>query len=163
MRALRLQLRIALLLGLWTLTAAFSGFSRKCAAGCLNFFTGKEESLAKPAKVYLALCTVTPTSSSTGVTITEATAATGYVRKEVAAAAWEKAVEGETTVIETNVEEIFAAITAGEATVIAWALCDSSETSKGNVIMWGTCTSTVISKTQTPPTIAAKALKLELK
>lgn len=159
---MRTQLRIAALLGVWALTSAWSGFSRKCAAGALNFFTGKEESLAKPAKVYLALCTVVPTSSSTGVTITEATGATGYARKEVAAAAWNAAVEGATSTIETNVEEIFAAITAGSATVIGWALCDKAGTSEGNVIMWGTCTSTVISSTQTPPTIAAKALKLEL-
>jgi hypothetical protein len=139
-----------------------SGFSRFTAAAILGHTWGKTE-LAKPAKVYLALCTVVPTSSSTGATITEATAATGYARKEVAAAAIKAAAEGETSSIETETEEIFAAITAGSATVIGWALCDKSGTGEGNVVCWGTCTSTVISETATPPKVAAKALKMELK
>jgi hypothetical protein len=131
-----------------------SGFSRKAAAGALNFLWGKEESLAKPANVYLALLTAVPTNASTGATITEATGATGYLRKEVAVANIHTAEEGATTIIKTTAETIFAAITAGSGVITAWALCDSSETGKGNVIMWGTATSTEISKTQTPPTIA---------
>lgn len=138
-----------------------SGFSRKYAASILGHVFGKAE-LAKPAEVALALLTATPTNSSTGATITEATGATGYARKVIAAADLAAAVEGATSSIENAVEEVFAAITAGSATVIAWALCDSKTTGAGNVVMWGTCTSTVISTTQTPPKIAEKALKGEL-
>jgi hypothetical protein len=54
----------------------------------------------------------------------------------------------------------FAAITAGSATVIGWALCDALTV--GNVLAWGTATSTVISATQTPPTIAIGALVVSL-
>lgn len=140
-----------------------SGFSRKAAKGALDFFWGKEESLAKPAKVFLALCTVEPTSSSTGATITEATGATGYARLEVPVANIKKAEELATSIINTTAELTFAAITAGSATVIAWALCDSVTTGAGNVIMWGSATSTVISSTQTPPKIASGALEGQLK
>jgi hypothetical protein len=139
-----------------------SGFSRHAAAAILGHTWGKTE-FAKPAEYALAFLTVVPTSSSTGATITEATGATGYVRKVIAAADIEAAAEGETSSIQTAVEEIFAAITAGSATVIGWSTLDSKTTGAGNVVMWGTCTSTVISETQTPPKIAAKALKGELK
>jgi len=141
-----------------------SGFSRASAAGALSWVTGKAETLyKKPTKVYLALCTVVPTSSSTGATITEATGATGYARKEVPVAAIAEAVEGETASIKTTAEVIFADITAGSATIIGWALCDSSETNKGNIALWGTATSTVISATQTPPKVATGALEGTLK
>jgi hypothetical protein len=139
-----------------------SGFSRKLAAGLLGHSWGKTES-AKPAKVYLALCTVVPTSSSTGATITEATGATGYARKEVPVASIEAAAEGETSSIKTSAELVFAEITAGSATVIGWALTDKSGVGEGNVIMWGTATSTVISSTQTPPKVATGALEGTLK
>jgi hypothetical protein len=157
MRTLKLNLAIAFLLA----GSFLSGFSRKTAAGVLGHTWGKTE-LAKPAKVYLALCTVVPTNSSTGATITEATGATGYARKEVPAASIATAAEGATSSIETNAELVFAAISAGSATVVGWALVDSPTVGEGNVVMWGTCTSTVISSTQTPPTVAAKALKGEL-
>lgn len=139
-----------------------SGVSRKSAAGTLNFLFGKEESLAKPAKVYLALLTVVPTNASTGATITEATGATGYERKEIPVANIKKAEEGATTIINTTAETVFKAITAGSAKVVAWALCDSGETGKGNVICWGTATSTEISATQTPPTVATGSPELTL-
>lgn len=136
-----------------------SGFSRKYAAGVLGHVFGKKE-LAKPAKVYLALCTVVPTNSSTGSTITEATGATGYARVEVPAASIKEAEEGATSLIETSAEVVSGAITAGSATVIGWALCDASTV--GNVIMWGTCTSVTISATQQPWKVAAGGLKGEL-
>lgn len=140
-----------------------SGLSQKAAAGTLSWLVGKAETIfKKPAKVYLALCTVVPTSASTGVTITEATGATGYARVEVPAASIHEAEEGETSLIKTTAELIFNNITAGEATIIGWALCDSSETNKGNSIAWGTATSTVISATQTPPTVASEKLKIEI-
>lgn len=158
MTRLRTHLTIGCYLAFLALTG---GFGKLVKAGALSWAVGKAETIyKKPAKAYLALCTVEVKYSNTGATITEATGATGYSRKEITFA---EAVEGETAEIYNAAEETMAAITAGEAKVIGWALCDSPETGKGNLIAFGTCTETVISKTQSPPTVAAKALKVELK
>ena len=139
-------------------------FSQALTASILNnYFKASETPVAKPAKIYLSLLTVVPTAASTGASVTEAVAATGYAKKEIAAAAMHAAVEGSTSSIENELEEIFAAIIAGEATVIAWCLTDKAGAKEGNMLAWGTATSTVISSTQTPPTIKAGGLKLELK
>jgi hypothetical protein len=135
-----------------------SGFSRAWAAKLLGHSWGKTEA-AKPAKVFLALLTATPTNSSTGSTITEATY-TGYARTELPAASISAAEEAAKSKIENSAELVYAACTASTSTITAWALCDAA--SAGNVVMWGTCTSTVISTTQTPPTVAAKKLIGEL-
>lgn len=108
------------------------------------------------APVYLALCTTVPTDASTGSTIVEANY-TGYARKSIAAADMSAAAAGS----KTNANAItFAACTAGTSTVIGWALCDAA--TAGNVLCWGTCTSTVISSTQTPATVAVGALVVTL-
>src|SRR5262249_54729147 len=106
--------------------------------------------------VYLALCTVVPTDSNTGATITEATY-TGYARKSIAAVGFNSASSGQVT----NSEILtFPACTAGSSTIIGWALCDKSGKGEGNVLWWGTCTSTVISTTQTPASVAIGGLVL---
>ncbi len=108
------------------------------------------------APTYLALCTTVPTDSSTGSSIVEANY-TGYARKSIAAADMSAAASGS----KTNGNAItFAACTAGSSTVIGWALCDAS--SAGNVLCWGTATSTVISTTQTPATVAVGGLVVTL-
>lgn len=104
------------------------------------------------APLYLALCTTVPTDSSTGSTIVEASY-TGYARKAVAAADMSASSGGSKT---NSNALIFADCTASSSTVIGWALCTAS--TAGNVIFWGTCTSTVISTTQTPATVAIGAL-----
>jgi hypothetical protein len=102
--------------------------------------------------VYLALTTVVPDDTKTGASLTEA-GYTGYARAQVPAASMSAAAAGS----KTNSSAVtFAACTAGTSTVIGWALCDAL--SGGNVILWGTCTSTVISTTQTPATIAVGGL-----
>jgi hypothetical protein len=136
-----------------------SGFSQNYATKILEYIT-KKKALAEPT-TWLALLTVVPTNSSTGATITEATY-TGYARKEVSAAMWNAAVAGTPSSIANKESFTFAAVTGGTSTIIAWALCDSSETAKGNVIMWGTAASTVLSTTQTPATVAAEVLSLTL-
>ncbi len=156
-------LRISALLAIWWLATAFGGFSQKLAISVLNFFfRGKEEPVTKPAKQFLKLLTVVPTSSSTGATVTEATGATGYAPKEIPFADME-GTEAETATVQNSVEEIMAAITAGSAKVVAWCITDKVGAKEGNITAWGTCTSTEISETQTPPTIKAKGLKIELK
>lgn len=111
-------------------------------------------SFTMPTNVYLALCTVVPTDASTGSTITEA-GYTGYARKKVEASVLNAASSGKSV---TNAVLEFAACTAGTATVIGWALCDAS--TAGNVLYWGTATSTVISTTATPATIASGGLEV---
>jgi hypothetical protein len=136
-----------------------SGFSQTFAKKVLEVITGKA-ALSTPT-AWLALCTVVPTATSTGATITEA-GYTGYARKEIPAGEWNAAVSGSPSSIANHAKLEFAACTAGSSTVIGWALCDSGSTGAGNVIMWGTATSVVISSTQTPATVAAEILSLTL-
>lgn len=102
--------------------------------------------------LFLALCTVAPTASSTGTSITQANY-TGYSRLSIAAASVNSSAARTTT---NAVKLEFPACTAGSSTIIGWALCDAS--TLGNVHVWGTCASTAISTTQTPPTISAGVL-----
>jgi hypothetical protein len=134
-------------------------FSNAYEKKVLEHVMGKTE-LVKPT-TYLALATTVPTVTTTGLTIVEATY-TGYARKEIKGTEYEAAVEGAPTKILNEKEEVFAACTGSTSTVIGWALCDKPETGKGGIIMWGSCTSTVISTTQTPASVAAKALELAL-
>jgi hypothetical protein len=135
-----------------------ASFSKYSSAKVLEHKAGKStDALVTP--VYLALCTVVPTDSSTGSTLTEASY-TGYARKSIAGSDWAAAVEGSPSSIANANAITFAACTGGTSTIIGWALCDAS--SAGNVIMWGTCTSTVISTTQTPATVAVGLLSMTL-
>ncbi len=108
-----------------------------------------------PATVTLALCTTVPTDASLGTNIVEATGYPGYARTTIAAADLSAAASGSKT---NSAAITFPACSAGTATVIGFAICDSATTGAGNVLYWGTCTSTVISTTQTPPTVAIGAL-----
>jgi hypothetical protein len=142
MRMFRLQLALAV----FVLHAFLSGNSRRAAAGWLGHKWGKTE-YAKPAKIFIAFCTVVPTSSSTGSTLTEPTW-TGYARPELPAASIAAAVEGETSSIKTAAELLFAECTAGSGTIVGWAAVDA--VTAGNVQDWGTTTSTAITAGQTP-------------
>jgi hypothetical protein len=124
----------------------------------LEHINGKASN-AMVTPVYLALCTVVPTDASTGTSITEANY-TGYARKKVEGADWAAAVSGSPT-SQANANTLtFAACTAGTSTVIAWALC--TLLTLGRITFWGTATSTVISTTQTPATVAAGLLSTTL-
>ena len=109
---------------------------------------------------YVALLTVTPTSASTGATITEANN-TGYARLATAGD-WGTPTVATPEVISNTSTLTFPACTAGSSTIIAFAILDSATVGAGNVIAWGTCTSTVISTTQTPPTFAIGSLSVSL-
>ncbi len=130
-----------------------AGFSDVWENLILDHVSGKT-ALPAIATGYLALTTVAVAETHTGSTITEA-AYTGYARKAVAPADMSAASAGATS---NSVAQTFAACTAGTSTVIGWAFC--SALTAGNVLMFGTCTSTVISTTQTPATIAISALAL---
>lgn len=104
----------------------------------------------------LALCTSVPDDTKTGSTIVEANY-TGYARLAIAAADMSAAASGSKT---NSAVLTFAACTAGSSTIIGWAICDAATV--GNALVWGTCTSTVISTTQTPATVAASGLVVNL-
>lgn len=105
---------------------------------------------------YLALCTTVPTDASTGSTIVEANY-TGYARVQINASDMSAAASGSKT---NSAAITFAACTSGSSTIIGWAICDASTV--GNMLVWGTCTSTVVSTTQTPATIAIGGLVVTL-
>jgi hypothetical protein len=138
--------------------AGGASFSDAYEAKVLEHVAGKA-TLTLVTPVFLALTTVVPTDSSTGTTITEASY-TGYARKKVEAADWAAASGTSPTAIKNSKELVFAACTGSTSTVIGFALCDALTV--GNVIMWGTCSSTVISTTQTPATVAVEALSMTL-
>lgn len=134
-----------------------AGFSDTAEVDVLDSVFGDHASIQLySAPTFLALTTVAVTETMTGSTITEASY-TGYARKSVAATDMAAASAG----AKSNGNQLqFAACTAGSSTVIGWAVCTAS--SAGNVIVYGTCTSTVISTTQTPATVAVGALSVTL-
>lgn len=132
-----------------------ASFSNYLENAVLDHIFG-DGTLTVTAPTYLALCTTVPDDASTGSTIVEANY-TGYARKAVAASDMSAAASGSKT---NSAAITFDACTAGSSTIIGWALCDAS--TAGNVLCWGTCTSTVISTTQTPATVAIGALVVTL-
>lgn len=133
-------------------------FSEYAAEAILAHAVGKT-SWTMPT-TYVALCTVLPTSASTGATLTEANY-TGYTRVATSGD-WGAPVAGTPSTISNSAAITGTACTAGTSTVVGFAIVDSSTVGAGNVIGWGSCASTVISTTQTPPTFAIGALELTL-
>jgi hypothetical protein len=106
----------------------------------------------------LGLWTSALTDASTGATSGEASY-TGYARKAIAAADMSAAASGS----KTNSSAItFDPCTSGTSTITYWGTFDSGTTGAGNLLVWGTATSTVISTTQTPATIAIGGLVVTL-
>jgi hypothetical protein len=123
----------------------------------LNHLMGKT-SFTMPSAVYAALCTVVPTDSMTGSTITEASYS-GYARKAIAASDLNAASGG----VMTNANDItFAPCTAGSSTVVGVAIVDSSGTGTGNMLAWSDVTSHVVDASNTPATIPAGSLSITL-
>lgn len=110
--------------------------------------------------LYLALTTSAVAESDT---LTNAAAKeagyTGYARKSVAAADMAAAAAGSKA---SGVTLTFAACTAGTSTIIGWFLCTAASGTTGDMVVFGTCTSTVISTTQTPPTVNSGGLAVTL-
>jgi hypothetical protein len=106
----------------------------------------------EPANIYMALCTTVPTDASIGATLVEANYTT-YARLEILATDLSAAASGSKT---NSAVLTFAACTAGDDTIVGFAIVDSSS-GAGNVISWGTTTSKLIDTSNTPPTIAASA------
>lgn len=105
----------------------------------------------------LGLWTSAVTDASTAATAGEL-AYTTYARQGISATNMSPAAAGSVT---NDVAITFPAVTAGGGTVTFWMLC-SSASGAGDNICWGTATSTVISTTQTPPTVAIGGLVITL-
>ena len=111
------------------------------------------------APTYLCLCTAVPTETSTLASGFTEAAYTGYARLAVAvgdmgpAAAGAKSNSGVLT---------FAACTGSTSTIIGWGLATVASGTGGDLILYGSCTSTVISTTQTPATVAIAGLSATL-
>lgn len=98
---------------------------------------------------YLALWTSTLDDTSTAATSGELTYTT-YARQAITTTNMSVASAGSVT---NDVAITFPAVSSGGGTVTFWMLASSSS-GAGDNIVWGTATSTVISTTQTPPTVA---------
>lgn len=140
------------------------GYSAYAEAKIIDHSCGKA-TWTTPAVVTLALCTVLPTVSSTGSTITEANY-TGYARASITTSVGTTVMgsaSGSNPASNSNGSTVtFAACTALSSTIVGWALVDSATTGAGNIIMFGSCASTVVSTTQTPATVASGALTMSL-
>jgi hypothetical protein len=135
----------------------FAGYSNFAENEVLDSSMGDHATINLfTAPTHLALCTVAVAETDTGSTITEANY-TGYARKSIAAADLGAASGGSKS---NSVQQQFAGATAGSSVIIGWALCTASTT--GNIIFFGTCTSTTVSSTQTPATVAVGALTATL-
>lgn len=81
-----------------------------------------------------------------------------YARQQISSTNMSPAAAGSVT----NDQIItFPGVTSGGGTVTYWGLFDVVS-GAGNLLVWGTATSTVISSTQTPPTISASGLVVNL-
>lgn len=141
-------------------TAITSGISQYAMPKLLDHIDGKT-SFTMPTTVALALATAAPTSTTTGATLTEA-AYTGYAEQTIAGSGFNAATAATPSVQTNNGAITFGACTAGTSTLLGFMLKDSATIGAGNALWYGTLTSTVISTTQTPPTVASTALSLSM-
>ena len=106
---------------------------------------------------YLALWTSTLDETSTAATAGELTYTT-YARQAISTTNMSVAATGSVT---NDVAITFPTVSSGGGTVTFWMLASSSS-GAGDSIVWGTATSTVISTTQTPPTVIIGGLVVTL-
>ena len=137
-----------------------NGISQYGMSHLLDHINGKT-SFTMPATVAMGLWTAALSSTSTGATASEA-AYTGYARQTIAGAGFNAATAATPSVSTNNGAITFPACTGGTSTLIAFMLADSATIGAGNALWYGTLTSTVISTTQTPPTVATTAMSLSM-
>jgi hypothetical protein len=108
---------------------------------------------------YLGLWTAALTDSSTGSAGSEATYG-GYARLAISTSDMGAASGGSKT--NSGAALTFAACSSSSSVITYWGITDASGTGAGNMLVWGTATSTTISTTQTPATIASSGLVVTL-
>lgn len=138
--------------------AISSGISQGQMQSLINAST-KNATYTAPAAFVMALMNAAPNSTTTGaLAATEATY-TGYGRT----AATMGAASAATPSVATNSSTItFPNCTGTGVTLLGFIMGDNITTNAGNALWYGTLPSTVISTTQTPPTVAAGALSLSM-
>ena len=142
------------------LVAIANGLSQYVMHLLVDHVNGKT-SFTMPVTVAMALDTANPSSTSTGASQAE-TVYTNYLRQTLAGAAFVAATTA-TPAVSTNSGTItFANCGITGSTLLGFTLNDNATVGSGNCLWFGGLTSTVISSTQTPPTIAAGALSLSL-
>lgn len=127
-----------------------------------------KEAVYTPAGGYLALCSTTPTVTSTGTTIIEPTAGTwgtfpAYARPTCSGSGFWGAASGSNPASATNSNGTITYVAFGGGSGFSansWAYCDA--VTAGQVIFWGTCPLTVISATQTPAMVVLSALTFQM-
>lgn len=131
----------------------------------LDHLNGKtSDTLVTPN--YIALLTGTALAADTGVTITttnnvEATY-TSYARLSMAASDYNAATAGAAPPTATAsapvAQKTWPGVTGGSNTLTNWCVVLGTAVTRANagaITFYGTCTSTTVSVTQTPPTVAA--------
>jgi hypothetical protein len=141
-------------------TAISSGTSQYGMQALINHINGVS-AYTMPATVAIALATAAPTSTTTGSTLTEA-AYTGYTEEVIASSGWNSATAATPSVATNNGAITFPNCTGGTSTLLGFMIKDSNTIGAGNSLWYGTLASTVISTTQTPPTIANTALNVSM-
>jgi hypothetical protein len=141
-------------------TAITSGVSQYGMSHLIDHINGKT-SFTMPTTVTMCLATTAPTSTTTAVNIVEA-AYTGYARVTIAAAGFNAATAATPSVATNNGAITFGACTGGTSTLLGFMIADNATLATGNSLWYGTLTSTVISTTQTPPTVATTAMSLSM-
>lgn len=141
-------------------TAIANGMSQYVMHLALDHLVGKT-AFTMPVAVAMTLCTANPSSTSTGASQAES-AYTTYGRQTLAGAAFVAATTATPSVSTNSGVITFGACTAGGSTLLGFTLCDSATIGAGNALWFGALASTVISPTQTPPTVAAGALSLSI-
>lgn len=137
--------------------ALSSGISKTQMQALINAST-KQAVYTAPGAFVVALATAAPSSSSTGAAMSE-TAYVGYART---AATMGASTNADPSVATNSGTVTFPNCTGTGSTLLGFCCCDSATTGAGAALWYGTLTSTVISTTQTPPTIAAGALSLSM-
>lgn len=145
---------------LGALTNIANGLSQYVMHLILDHVNGKT-AFTMPGTVAMALDTANPSSTSTGASQSE-TAYTGYARQTLAGAAFVAATTATPSVSTNSGTITFANCTGTGSTLLGFTLDDSATIGAGNALWFGSLASTVISTTQTPPTVAAAALSLSL-
>ena len=143
--------------------AVANGISQYMMQKAMDHLVGKL-SFTMPAVVAAGLDTAAPSSTSTGASQAE-TAYTGYgtTRLTFSTATFNSATAATPSVSLNAATLTFNGCTSGSAsTLLGFTLNDNATVGSGNVLWFGGLTSTTISPTQTPPTIAAGALSLSL-
>lgn len=135
-----------------------SGISQTQMAALINAST-KQATYTAPGAFAIALMVSAPTSTTTGILAAAEASYTSYART----AATMGAASAATPSVSTNTATVtFPNCTGGTSTLLGFIAADSATINTGNALWYGTLTSTVISTTQTPPTIAAGALSLSM-